>query len=254
MRPLDFGNAEQNVVLAVADTVVFMTTDFEAIKEYRTVEPWPEKSTLFNINRGVSFFTESNDSVLYYNYMNDTVYRVMSNCLSPRWIVALKDKKIPLKHLLGSEEKRLFAGAKLFQTGALEEWDYLKETDNKIRSFAVYETSSLLLVHWIKMKEFWQLRNTEPAICQLAYYDKRTGETTAVEGEGFIDDLSCLGHFYPMLGANGNDMFTSFWPYELREMADKWRAKGKAIDKNLADVLSETTDNDNPVIIKVHLR
>jgi hypothetical protein len=74
-----------------------------------------------------------------------------------------------------------------------------------------------------------------------------------VEGDGFIDDLSCLGHFYPMSGANGNYMFASYWPYELREIADKWKAKGKTIDKNLTDLLSKINDNDNPVLIKVHL-
>ncbi|MDR1200229.1 MAG: hypothetical protein LBL58_01180 [Tannerellaceae bacterium] len=178
----------------------------------------------------------------------------MNDYLSPRWIIDLKDQKVPLKHLLGSEEKRLSAGGQLFQTGALEEWDYLKETDNKIRSFAIYETSSLLLIYWIKMKEFWQLRNTEPNVFQIAYYNKKTGETVAVEGEGFIDDLGCFGHFYPMLGANGNYMFNSYWPYELREIADKWKAEGKAIDKNLTDLLSTINDNDNPILIKIHLK
>jgi hypothetical protein len=65
LRSLDFGNAGHNVALATVDTIIFMTTDFKTIKEYRTVEPWPEKSTMLNINKSVSFFTENNDSVLF---------------------------------------------------------------------------------------------------------------------------------------------------------------------------------------------
>jgi hypothetical protein len=148
----------------------------------------------------------------------------------------------------------LSAGSKYYEGNNLEDWDYLKETDNKIRSFAIYETENILLIHWLKMRELWKLRNYSYSILQVAYFNKKTGETVAVDGEGFMDDLSSLGTFYPSWGTHENYMVASYWPFELREIAEKLEQAGKPIDKNLLDLLSIVKNDDNPVLVMVHFR
>lgn len=252
--PRDVGNAGPNLAMCISDTVLFLSPDFQILKERRVVDPWPEKTTILSGNRVLRYFTENNDSVLYYNYFNDTIFRVKSEALDPRWIVDLKDQKVAAKNLLGDETKRLLVGAKLYGTGSLDTWDYLKETDDKIRAFAAYETDNLVFILWLKLREFNEFRHFPNPILQVAYYNKKTGETVAVDGEGFMDDLSSLGTFYPLWGTHNDYMITSYWPFELREKMEEDEQSGKKIDPKLRTVLSEVKDEDNPILVMVHLK
>jgi hypothetical protein len=254
MRELDFSNAGPNVVVGVADSIIFLDTDFRIIHERRVVPPWPTKVTTFNINSVVSHFTENSDSVLYYNYTNDTIFRVLDKDISPRWIMDLKEEKIPMKHLMENENERLHTGYLHWAAGDFEGWDYLKDTDDRIRSFAVYETEHALIICWLKMREFWQMRNLSPSVLQVAWHNKITGETVAVEGEGFTDDLSSLGTFYPRWGTHDNYMITSWWPFELKEKVEKLESSGKPVDRNLKNLLDVLEEDDNPVLVLVRLK
>lgn len=254
LHAFDLANAGSNLVLCQPDTLLFMTPDFNIIEERRVVDPWPEKTTIMSGNRVLRYFTENKDSVLFYNYFNDTIFRVKETTLEPRWIVELGNKKVPLEYLLGSEIERLDKGGKYFEAGQLASWEYLKETDNKIRGFAAYETENMVFVLWLRLIEFNQLRKLPDPILQIAYYNKGTGVTVAVDGQGFVDDLSSLGTFYPVWGTHDNYMITSYWPYELRNQAEKVEQSGKEVDKNLKNLLSIVKDEDNPVLVMVRLK
>ncbi|MDR1644197.1 MAG: 6-bladed beta-propeller, partial [Tannerellaceae bacterium] len=254
-RGLDFANAGSNIVVGAGDTVFFLNTNFDLIKKRRVVPPWSEKTTTYNVDVVLRLFSQNTDSVLFYNYINDTIYRVLDDDFSPRWIVDLREEdKVPLKHLLGSEEDRLYTGSQHYTANDLEGWDFLRETDNKIRSFAVYETEHKLIICWLKLREFWRLRNLQPSFLQVAWYDKKTGETVAVDGEGFIDDLSSLGTFYPLCGTHEDYMITYQWPFDLRERVNSLESSGQWVDKNLKELLSSVEDEDNPILIMAHLK
>ena len=146
IHPLDIGRADTNMVICTLDTLFFFSQNLHLLKTKRVVPDWPEKSTMMSYNRNLRFFTENMDSVLYYNYINDTIYRVLASSIQPRWVIDLADEKIPLKYLLGNEMKRLGVGAKYFNNNNLSDWEYLQETDNKIRVFSVFESKNYVFV------------------------------------------------------------------------------------------------------------
>ncbi|MDR2118670.1 MAG: hypothetical protein LBP25_03955 [Tannerellaceae bacterium] len=41
----------------------------------------------------------------------------------------------------------------------------------------------------------------------IIFLPLKTGETTAVEGDGFIDDMSSIGTFYPQCGTLNKDLY-----------------------------------------------
>ena len=100
----------------------------------RVVPDWPEKSIMYSGNSLLRSFTTNLASVLFYNYVNDTIYRVLDDVIEPRWVIDLKENKIPIQYLLGNEMDRLSIGAKYYTNGNLSDWEYLKDTDNKINT------------------------------------------------------------------------------------------------------------------------
>lgn len=254
IHPLDMGRADTNLVICTLDSLFFFSQNLHLLKTIRVVPDWPEKSTMMSYNKNLRFFTENIDSVLYYNYINDTIYRVLDSSIQPRWVVDLADEKIPLKYLLGNEMKRLAIGAKYFNNHNLSDWEYLQETDNKIRVFSVFESKNYIFVYWFRLFDFWQLRNLPPTKFQIAYYDKSKRNTIAVNNKGFIDDISSLGTFYPQLGIHNNCLLSSFWPYELKERIDSLEQNGEIVDVKLRNMLRVVEEEDNPILVLVHLK
>lgn len=254
IHPLGMGRAGNNIAFCTLDTLYFYSSDLFLKKVVRVVPDWPEKSEMMSYHKSLKFFTENMDSVLYYNYVNDTIYRVLNDDIQPRWVISLGNDKIPTKHILGNESKRMGVGAKYFSNENLSDWDYLKETDNKIRVFSVFESENYVFAYWFRMREFWQLRNMSPSVFQIAYYDKKLNTTKAVSGDGFIDDISSLGTFYPLLGIHDNCMVNSFWPYELKEKVDLLRQNGDTVDAKLLNLVDKVKDEDNPILVLVHLK
>lgn len=254
IHPLDLGRAGSNIAICTLDTLYFLSSDLEILSTKRVVPDWPEKSTMMSGNANLRFFTHNEDSVLFYNYMNDTIYRVLDNAIEARWVINLGEDKIPLNYLLGDEMKRLEVGGRYFTNNALSSWEYLIDTDNKVRVFSIFESPNYVFVYWFRLFDFWQLRNLPPTQFQIAYFDKQKHRTTAVEGDGFIDDISSLGTFYPLKGIHGNSMLASYWPYELAEKADSLKQIGLPVDEKLLEVLDRTTDDNNPILVMVHLK
>ncbi len=255
LHPLDMGRADTSgIVTCTLDSLYFWDKNFNFKQAIRVVPDWTEKSTMFSSNRLLRFFFENRDSVLFYNYINDTIYRVLNDKIQPRWIIDLKKEKMPIKYLLGDELKRIETGSKYFTNGNFFDWEYLKETDNKIRVFSVYESEDYVFIYWFRMFDFWQLRQLPQTKFQIAYFDKRTKNTTVVEGEGFVDDISSLGTFYPLLGIHDNCMVNTYWPYQLQERVDSLQRIGKPVDKKLQGLLENMSPEDNPIVVMAHLK
>lgn len=254
-HPLDMGRADTSgIVMYTLDSLYFWDKNLNLKKGMRVVPDWPEKSVMFTSNRLLRFFFTHRDSVLFYNYINDTIYRVLNDNIQPRWVIDLKEDKIPIKYLLGDELKRVETGAKYFMNSNLSNWEYLKETDNKIRAFSVYESEDYVFVYWFRLFDYWQLRQLPPTKFQIAYFDKHTGKTTAVDRDGFVDDISSLGIFYPILGTHDNCMINTYWPFELQERMDSLQRIGKPVDKKLQDLLEKMSPEDNPIVVMAHLK
>ena len=252
---LDMGRLDTTgLITCTLDTLYFLLKDFTVTKTMRVVPDWPEKSVMMSSNRNLRFFTTNEDSVLYYNYINDTIYRVTQNEIQPRWVIDLEDDKIAPQYLLGNEMKRLGIGSKYFENGNLSDWEYLKDTDNKVRIFSVFESQDYVFMYWFRMFDFWQLRHLPATVFQLAYYNKQTGHTVAVSKEGIIDDISSLGSFYPLEGIHGNCMVSFYWPFELMEKVKELQQKGKIVDSKLLEVLKNVDEEDNPIVVKAYLK
>ncbi len=252
---LDMGITDTSgIVTCTLDSLYFWDANFDLKKNTRVVPDWPEKSTMFSSNRLLRFFTANGDSVLFYNYINDTVYRVLNDEIEPRWIINLKEYKIPIKYLLGNELKRIEEGAKYYTNGNLSDWEYLKDTDNKVRVALVCESDDYVFIYWFKLFDFWQLRQLPPTKFQIAYFDKRTSQTVAVKGDGFIDDISSLGTFYPTRGIYQDCMVTIYWPHELKERIDSLQKIDETIDPKLLNLLENMDEEDNPIVVMAHFK
>lgn len=105
-----------------------------------------------------------------------------------------------------------------------------------------------------RLFEFWQLRDLPSTKFQIAYFNKHTGKTVAVDRDGFEDDISSLGTFYPFVCIHGNSMITTYWPYELQDRVDSLQRRGEQVDEKLLDLLKKISPEDNPVIVVAHLK
>lgn len=251
---LHMGRAGTNFATCKMDSIFFFSPELNLINAKRVAPDWAEETTVMNISGYLRFFAHNLDSTLFYNYVNDTIYRVFDNHIEPRWVINLKDDKIPLKHLLGDEWTRLETGGKYFTNNALESWDYIIETDNKVRIFSIYESPNCVFINWFFMAEYWSLRDLPAQQFQIAYFDKQKQTTIAVGRDGFIDDISSLGTFYPMSGVHGNCLLTSKWPHELMDKVEELQQQGLPVDEKLLDVLDRITEESNPVMVMVHLK
>jgi hypothetical protein len=240
-------------IFYLGDTLLFLNPDLTIFRKIRMTPSWPEPTKFLVKPPTFSKFADNNDSVLFYNYTNDTIYRVLENGVSPRWILDVGESKIPLKYLLGNGSKyRMDTYHELTASG---ESTYTTETDNKLHINSLYETSNFIFISWERMRDWNDYhRNYAKPYPQIAYYNKKSGATVAVSGRGgFVDDLGVMGAFFPK-GTHGENLVCSVWPYELREKVDSLANIGKPVDKRLTLMLDTIPDDANPIIIMAHLK
>ena len=49
-------------------------------------------------------------------------------------------------------------------------------------------------------------------------------------------------------------MLSSFWPYELKDRIDSLEQRGEIVDKKLRNTLKNVKEEDNPILVLVHLK
>lgn len=251
------------------DTVYTIDCSFNILKAERVVPPSIPKTKLNNVGySGIDrAYTCNSDSALFYNYFNDTIYRVTDNGLDGRWIIDLGKYKIPDETTL-VRYNDLYADAQMVahktrnspdRKAAIK--DYLDNCEltqltkgmKKVNS--VYDTDHYIFIIWEESVPFPVLRGLEEQVYpQIAYYDKQTGKTVAVEGRGFVDDIHHKDTFFPRFGIYDNQLYAYFWPFELHEYVEEKQAAGIKVDQALLDLSDKVDNEDNPIFMIAHLK
>ena len=251
------------------DTVYSVDHNFNIVSAQRVIPASIPEVQLNNV--GYSGFARAyscnKDSALFYNYYNDTIFRVTENGLSPRYVIDLKEYKIPDDVTL-TRQNELFdtsircirqtrnsVDKKAALKNCLDNCELTKLTENKKYVHAAYDTPNYVFMIWKEYVISPALRGLEDQVYpQIAYYNKQTGETVAVKGRGFIDDIHHKDTYFPNFGIYDNKLYAYFWPYELHEWIDKQQSAGKSVDKALLDLSAQVDDEDNPVFMIAHLK
>lgn len=240
------------------DSLLWMDENLQTIKQIPIPKSGTVSSFLDDDIRYYRLFT-TNDSTLFYNYWNDTIYRVLSDRIEPRWIVDLGKEKAPDEVRLHSDElkEELFQACLGGRYGKQAEWndlDGIRLTKGKKAIWAVYETTDYLFFIWSPISPRNFHRNITDFYLQVAYYNKKTGETVAVKGKGFEDDILGTGSYIPLYGVFKNNLMKVVWPFELREFIEKKQKRGHKIDPRLLDLNKKLNDEDNPILLVAHLK
>lgn len=250
----DFALARNNFMLyKYPDTIFFLNKDFQFISSRQVLKSFPLQKSYLN-PLGGPFATSYGDTTVFYNFFNDTIFHVGEFDVIPKWVVDLKiEDRVSIDFLVRHGE--LFRGAfTASKNGNLDECELVKMTDNKLYVRRVYETDRYVFLIWSKMLQFAERRKKERVLPQIAYYDKNTGKTLAVKGNGFIDDFYRMDKFFPYCGAFSNKMITYFWPHELQDYIDDCRSKGKEVHPKITKLMQKIQPEDNPVLFIVHLK
>ena len=204
-------------------------------------------------------FTTHHDSTLFYNYWNDTIYRVNSTNIEPRWIIDLGDEKAPEEVRLRYDEllKEKFQAMLAVRSGIPlkeHEIDALRLTKDKKAIWAVYETDDYLFFTWSKISPNNVIRDITDFQLQVGYYNKITRETVAVEGGGFMDDIFFTGRYLPKFGVFDNKLMQVIWPHELASFIEQKQREKKKVHPKLLELSKKMSDEDNPFLMVAHLK
>lgn len=238
-------------------TLYFVNRDFETLASKNILEFHDSLQPINNETSGRQYFTYYQDHVLFYNFVNDTIFYVENNYLDPKWVVHFDDPlSYPDKKILYSDYNRLTGEAVRARIqGNYENSEWAQMTDNKHKVIAVYETESFLFVFLKEVIGFAVGRGIQPPEPYIVYYEKNTGNTAKVKGEGFVDDLLGFNNsFFPTLGIYDDNLISSIWPYELLAYINESKAKGREINPQLLALSKQVKEDDNPILIFVHLK
>lgn len=246
---------EHFAIYSYPTDVYFFNKNFETISHRRVIEVDSVKPVYLNIgdSRCITYYK---DHILFYSFINDTIFYVTNTDLKPKWIVSFDDpSRLSKEFILNSQE--LFREVSIALRGglqSLENTEFIQLTDNKHKVIAVYETESYLFFKMTEIIQFSEPRGKLPAKPYIVYYDKRTGKTVRVKGSGFTDDLLGMEYFYPQLDIFDEKMITYIWPFELLDYIDECQAKGCEVNPQLIALSKKIDREDNPVLILVHLK
>lgn len=217
------------------------------------------------LTKGSKLFTRHNDSTLMYNGWNDTIYRVTSSDIEPRWIMDLGDVKVA-EELRGREKDlqgEVAAASRDYMNKGIamdwEKFEIIRSTKDKKGVWAVYETDDYLFMIWsiiepnAKLRAYLDKRKYE-YVPQVGYYNKHTGEAVAVDGSGFVDDILFTGSYLPKWGVFDNCLMQVVWPFRLRAEIEEKQARGEKIHPRIVQLLEQIDDEDNPLLMVAHLK
>lgn len=258
------------VVYDLPDSLYWLNPDFQIIIS-RRVSPGDTVHFLPNYgNPAVSrYITTNRDSSIFYNYFNDTIFRIKDTSLEPRWVIDVREYKLPSEVLENYpalyDEMITAVTLALRGKSVVNKWERMARAQKDSRMYklysgriivlAAYETTNYLFFVWHKnMYTQLEEKPAEEGYFHLAYYDKRTGQTVAVKGAGFVDDIQQTDFFFPTGGIWEDKLITYIWPGELHEWIEKLQNKGKSISPKLLEFANRVDDEDNPILIIAHLK
>ena len=236
--------------------VYFINKNLEIESSRKVIDFFNEgdRSTSYLKNR--KFITGYKDNSLFYNFINDTIFYIKNTDLEPKWIVNFDDPSRLSPEIVLKFGKILHSSLTPYIQGqiAIENTDLVKLTDNKHFVSSVYETESFLFFQMKEIINLAEQRGKEPTEPYIVLFDKRTGNTMRIKGNGFVDDILGMDIFYPILGVYDEKLITYIWPFELLKYIDECREKGKEVSPQLLALSKKVDAEDNPILILAHLK
>lgn len=208
-------------------------------------------------------FSDYQDTTLFYNCFTDAIYAVSDTGLQKRWTLDFKGLKADNRCFLNDYKKLYLKEYTKIVSSSKRNVETMKEKaknselaqliDNKKWVYQVSEGKRYLFLWWLNLKAFssaWRGYNES----HMALYDKQTGETVAIAGDGLIDDIDNGMTFFPQYGICNNAMVSSVWPFELKEYIQKKAEKGESVSNRLIALADSLDDEENPILIIAHLK
>lgn len=258
------------VVYDLPDSLYWLNPDLRIIKRRRVT---PGDTLHFLPNYGElavrRFITTNRDSSIFYNYFNDTIFRIKDTSVEPRWVIDVREHKLPSEVLENYEVLHRDMIGEITKSlrgdGVEDKWVRMKRAQKNSRLYklysgrivvsAAYETTNYLFFVWHEdMVTGLEEKPVEEGYYHLAYYDKRTGQTVAVKGAGFVDDIQQTDFFFPTGGIWEDKLIAYMWPADLHEWIEKLQNRGKSISPKLLEFANRVDDEDNPILIVAHLK
>ena len=235
-------------------TVYFINKNFETISS-RVVFKADTLPPDFQPVATRAFETRYKDNVIFYNFINDTIFYVKDLDLEPQWIVSFEDPTRLSNEYIINVTMLLYKAVRAVRGGlSYEDTELIRLSNGKHKVTAVYETELYLFFLMTEIVEMPIPRRKQRAEPYIVYYEKRTGNTIRVKGKGFVDDLLGLDFFYPNSDAYDNQLITSVWPHEIHDYIDECKDKGREVNPRLLALSKQVKAEDNPVLIFVHLK
>ena len=243
---------EYFIVYDYPATIYFIDRNFETVSSIEVFKT--DSSNIMSISerQPVTFYQ---DKVLFYNFINDTIFHVTDSGLEPRWIVDFNHPlRLPAQIML--EYWRLAADLRvvLRNSNYIENTELIKSIDHKHVVRAAFETESHVFFLMKELIPFAEPRAKEDTEPYIIYFDKFNGKTTRVKGKGFVDDILGMDFFYPVLGIFDEKMINYIWPHELFAYIDECKEKGRDVNAQLLALSKKVDIEDNPILILVHLK
>ena len=235
-------------------TIYFFNKNFEMVSS-RVVIHDDLSSSKANAPSDCKFATFYQDTTIFYNFSNDTIFHVSDTTLKPRWIVKF-DHPLRLSNQVLREEKNYFPDlAKAFNSGSsVENIDYIKKTDHKHRVLSIYETEKQVFFLMKEILLMAELRKKTTPSPYIVIYDKKTDQVIRVKGNGFVDDLLGMDFFYPQLGVFDQKMISYIWPHELFDYIEECTKQKREVSPKLLSLSKKVDVEDNPILILIHLK
>ena len=252
-----FITGENFAVYSYPSTIYFFDKDFKISASRKVVNEY-SSFPFINSIVNATYISYYNESVLFYNFVNDTIFSVTEKELEPRWIVRFNNElRLSNDCILRYPELMnkvigLIEGKQ--SSVSIENAELIKLTDNKHMVWAVYETNQYVFFIMSEMTFLSEFRKKKTPTGYVVYFDKKTRETIRVDGRGFIDDMTGMEFFFPKLGGYDEKLMASIWPYELIEYIEKCKKEGRKINPRLLELSRTIKEDDNPILIFVHLK
>ena len=246
---------ESFIIYDYPTTLYYFNKNFETISSKIVVQTdsdsLPPYIPSIGDNKYVTYFK---DNILFYNFINDTIFYVTETSMNPQWIVRFDDQlRLPTQAMLNSNQLIRELQSHI-RSGSIENSALINLTDNKHKVIATYETEKYIFFQMTEIIQFAISRGKQPPDPYIIYYNKGTGKTIRVKGRGFVDDLLGMDFFYPQLGVFDEKLITFIWPFELIDYIKDSREIGREVNTQLLSLSKQVKEDDNPILILIHLK
>jgi len=250
-----FQQGETMLLYSFPDSIFFCNTDFDLTNSVSVAEPINiDHYTPPPIGRLTRFMTDYNDTTVFYNYINDTIYHIAEGRITPSRVVMIDPKYRIHRDFFYKYKELLIESERAWSSGRLDQCRLVEISDNRPLCMAVYETSRYLFFIMTTVINFPKQRGIEKGDIYVIYHDKSTGITRGSQANGFYDDILGLEYFMPLYGAFDDKIVKIVWPYEIFDYINMSKENNIAVNPLLLDISKKIKESDNLILILGHLK